>query len=192
MKKSGEYFDTIVINIKNGNYEKFINKKKSLRIVYKSDINKIYTFQTGSELVFIKDAKKYNLENLTIGKPKIIHNDSTISIMGKECKSITLDKGMYGKETYLYNDSMLKIDSKLFKDHNRDYLNEILTLTKSYPTQITNLSANSFEVKMTLVDYSVKEISDKAFEIPKLKPAENENSEIKMYGSEVMQIENKR
>jgi len=192
LKNSGEYFDTLVINIKNGNYEKLINKKKPIRSVYKSGINKIYTFQTGSELVFIKDAKKYSPENLPIGKPKIIHNDSTVSIMGKECKSITLDNGMYGKETYFYNDSILKIDSELFKDHNTGYLNEILTLTKSYPIQITNLSVNSFEVKMILVDYSEKEISDSAFEIPKLKPAKNENSEMKMYGDEVMQIENER
>ena len=192
MKKSGEYFDTLVVKIKNGNYEKLVNSRNSKRIVYKSDINKIYTFDTGFEYVLIANAKNYNSTNMEFERPKIIQNDSTVSIMGKDCKSITLDWDNLGKETYFYNDSFLKIDSELFKSHNYEYLNEILTITKSYPTQI-NKSLNQFiEIRMILVDYSEEEINESAFEIPKLKPAEKEYSEIIMEttGNEVMRIKN--
>ena len=64
IKKSGEYFDTIIVNIKNGNYEKLVNSSKSKRIVYKSDVNKIYTFDEGFEYVLIMDAKNYSAKTI--------------------------------------------------------------------------------------------------------------------------------
>ncbi|AFM02777.1 hypothetical protein Fleli_0288 [Bernardetia litoralis DSM 6794] len=128
MKKSGEYFDTLVVNIKNGNYEKLVNSSNSKRIVYKSDINKIYTFDKGFEYVLIANAKNYSSSKMEFERPEFIKNDSIVSVMGKDCKSITLDWNSLGKETYYYNDTFLKIDSELFKSHNYEYLNEILTI----------------------------------------------------------------
>ncbi|MEW7290126.1 hypothetical protein [Aquimarina sp. 2304DJ70-9] len=192
MKKSGEYYDTIVINIKNGNYEKLVNSSNSKRIVYKSDVNKIYTFDKGFEYVLIADAKNYSSTKMEFERPKIIRNDSLVTIMEKKCKSITLDWNGLGKETYFYDDEFLKIDPDLFKSHNFEYLNEILTLTKSYPTQINKSLNKMIEFRMILVDYSKENISDLAFEIPKLKPAEKEYSDMIMEttGNEVMQIKN--
>ncbi|WP_299892341.1 hypothetical protein [uncultured Lacinutrix sp.] len=192
MKKSGEYFDTIVVNIKNGNYEKLVNSSNSKRIVYKSDINKIYTFDKGFEYVLIANAKNYSSSKMEFEKPEFIKNDSIVSVMGKDCKSITLDWNGLGKETYYYNDTFLKIDSELFKSHNYEYLNKILTITKSYPAQINKSLNKLIEIRMILVDYSKEEINDSVFEIPKLKPAEKEYAEIIMEttGNEVMRIKN--
>jgi hypothetical protein len=192
MKKSGEYYDTIVVNIKNGNYEKLVNSINSKRIVYKSDINKIYTFDKGFEYVLIVNAKNYKSSKMEFERPEIIKNDSVVKIMGKDCQSITLDWNGIGKETYYYNDSFLKIDSELFKSHNYEYLNEILNITNSYPTQINKSLNKLIGIRMILVDVSKEEISDSAFEIPKLKPAEKEYAEIIMEttGNEVMRIKN--
>lgn len=192
MKKSGEYFDTLTINIKNGDYEKVINSVNSKRIVYKSDINKIYTFDKGFEYVLISNANRYSSTTLELERPKIVQNDSLEMIMNKECKSITLDWNGLGKEVYYYNEDFLKINSNLFQSHNYEYLNEILSLTNSYPIKITKSLNNMIEIRMTLVDYSDEEISESAFEIPKLKSAEKEYSDIIMEttGSEVMQIKN--
>jgi len=192
MKKSGEYYDTIVINIKNGNYEKLLNSINSKRIVYKKDTNKIYTFDKGFEYVLIADAKNYSSTKMEFEKPKIIQNDSITTIMDKKCKSVTLDWNGLGKETYFYNQEFLKIDPEFFKSHNYEYLNEILTLTKSYPTQINKSLNKMLEIKMILVNYSKENISDLVFEIPKLKPAEKEYSDMIMEttGNEVMRIKN--
>lgn len=192
MKKSGQYFDTLVVNIKNGNYEKLVNSASPKRIVYKSDINKIYNFDSGFEYVLIANAKKYGATHIEFEKPKIIQNDSTISILGKQCKSIELNWDDIGKETYFYNDSFLKIDPELFQEHNFEYFNEILRLTKSYPTQINKSLSDFIEIRMILVSYSEERIKDSSFEIPELQPADKEYSDIIMEttGQEVMQLKN--
>ena len=191
MKKSGDYFDTVVVNIKGGNYEKLINSANSKRVVYKSEVNKVYNFDDSIEFVIIGNAKNYNASSIIkTEKPEIIQNDSLVSIMNKDCKSITLDWGNFGKEIYYYNENFIKIDPELFKSHNLEYLNSILDISKSYPTQIIK-SVNKFiEIKMTLIAYSEEEISDTAFEIPELEPAEKEFTAIikETTGSDVMQI----
>ncbi|MEP0262727.1 hypothetical protein [Dokdonia sp.] len=192
MKKSGEYFDTLVINIKKGNYEKLVNSANSKRIVYRPDSNKIYNFDSGFEYVLITNAKKYGATIIDFEKPKIIQNDSIVSILGKKCNSITFSWGNLGEETYFYNDSFLKINPELFQEHNFEYLNEVLNLTKSYPTQIIKSLNDFIKIKMILVDYSEEKIDDSSFEIPELQLADKEYSELikQTTGQEVMQLKN--
>lgn len=192
MKRSGEYFDTLVIKIKNGNYEKLVNSANSKRIVYKSDSNKIYNFDTGFEYVLITNAKKYGSTNIEFEKPEIIQNDSTVSVLGQECKSITLNWDNLGRETYFYNESFLKINPELFQEHNFEYFNEVLKLTKSYPTQINKTLNNFIEIRMILISYSDEKIEDSSFEIPELQAADKEYSDLikQTTGQEVMQLKN--
>ena len=72
MKKSGEYFDTLVVTIKKGNYEKLVNSSNSKRIVYKSDINKIYNFNEDSEYVLIANTKNYSFKKWNLKNPKLL------------------------------------------------------------------------------------------------------------------------
>lgn len=190
LKKSGDYFDTMTIQIKNGNYEKRINSKDEKRIVYKSKVNKIYTFDQGFDHVIITDANNYNSLKIAVEKPKVIQDDTLTTIMNKDCTSITLDWNSLGKETYFYNKDFLKIDAKLFSLHNFEYFNEVLNLTNAYPIQIVKSLNKMIEIKMTLIDYSMEEISDSAFEIPELEPTDKEYADMIMgtTGNEVMRI----
>ena len=60
MKSSNEYFDSLTVFIKKGNYIKIINSNSEKKAVYKSETNKIYSFQQDFEYVTISDANKFN------------------------------------------------------------------------------------------------------------------------------------
>ncbi|WP_299684400.1 hypothetical protein [uncultured Dokdonia sp.] len=192
LKESGDYFDTLTIRIKDGNYEKTANSKERKRIVYTSSDHKIYTIDNGFEYVLIQNAKKYAATKIQFGKPTFTQNDSLTTIAGKECISITLDWNGLGQETYFYNDTFLNIDPELFKDHKFEYFYDILKRTKSYPTQINKSLNGLMEIRMILVDYVSEEIPDSSFDIPELEPAEKEYTDIikETTGNDVMRIKN--
>ena len=57
-KADGEFFDTITITIKNGNYLKEDNALLNKKIIYKADENKVYTIEKDFEYVIISDANE--------------------------------------------------------------------------------------------------------------------------------------
>lgn len=190
LKKSGDYFDTLVVHIKNGNYEKITNSGDRKRIVYTSNKQKIYTIDDGVDYVLIQDAKKYAATKIEFEKPTFTKNDTITMIAGKECTSIVLDWNGLGQETYFYNDTFLNIDPELFKDHQFEYFYDILKHTQSYPTQINKSLNGLIEIRMILVDHVAEEIPISTFDIPALEPAEKEFTEIikGTTGQDVMQI----
>lgn len=192
MKKEGEYFDSITVTFKNGNYLKEDNSNLEKRIIYKSTLNKIYTFQKDFEYVLITDANKFNALNLKFKEPKIEKIDSLKIINGNNCKLLKLSWDKLGDEYYFYNPEIAKLDTKLFNKHNYEYLNTILGITNSYPLEIIKKISNFISVKMTLIDIKEDKIEDSLFELPKFKKAEKDYYEmmLKMTGSEVMKIKN--
>jgi len=192
LKKSGDYFDTLVVHIKNGNYEKITNSEEKKRIVYTSNKQKIYTIDDGVDYVLIQNAKKYAATIIEFEKPTFTKNDTITMIAGKECTSIVLDWDGLGQETYFYNDTFLNIDPELFKDHQFEYFYDILKHTKSYPTQINKSLNGLMEIRMILVDYVSEEIPDSSFDIPELVPAEKEYADIikETTGNDVMRRKN--
>jgi hypothetical protein len=160
------------------------------RTLYKSDLNKIYTFQSGFEYVLITDANNYNAKGLELKGPKIEQLDSVKIINGHRCKLLKLSWGRLGEEYYFYNPYIAKLDPKLFGKHNYEYLNTIIELTNSYPLEIVKKINNFVSVKMTLVAISEHKIDDSLFELPELEKAEKDYYEmmLKMTGSEVMKL----
>ncbi|WP_299765566.1 hypothetical protein [uncultured Dokdonia sp.] len=192
LKKSEDYFDTLVVHIKNGNYEKVINSEEKKRIVYTSNQQKIHTIDDGVDYVLIQDAKKYAATKIEFEKPTFTKNDTITMIAGKECTSIVLDWDGTAQETYFYNNTFLNIDPELFKDHQFEYFYDILKHTNSYPTQINKSLNGLMEIRMILVDHVAEEIPDLSFAIPPLEPAEKEFTEIikGTTGQDVMRIKN--
>lgn len=192
MKKDGEFFDTITITLKGGDYIKEDNSRMKKRIIYKSDVNKIYTFQKDFEYVIITDGNKYNSLDLGTDAPKIEVIDSTKNIYDTECKLVKLSWGSLGDELYYFNSNFLEINPELFVNHNYEYLNAILKHSNSYPLEIIKSLSNFITVKMTLVNVSEGKVDASLFDVPKLKKAEKDYGELmlKITGSEVMKVKN--
>lgn len=190
MKKDGNYFDSITVTIKNGNYVKEDNSNAKKRIIYKTDLNKIYTFQKDFDHVVITDAIKHYSMNLNLKEPKIEQIDSLKVINGNKCKLIKLNWDKLGEEYYFYNSEIVKLDSEKFKNHNYEYFNAIINISKSYPLEIVKKVSDLISIKMTLLTMEEIKIDDTLFELPKFEKAEKEYAEmiLKITGSEVMKI----
>lgn len=190
MKKDGDFFDTITITIKEGNYVKEDNSNSKKRILYKSEFNNIYTFQKDFEYVTITDANKFNTMNLDLNEPKIEQIDSLKIINGINCKRIKFSWGKSGEESYYYNSAIAKINPNHFSKHNYEYFNTLIGITSSYPLEIIKTISNIMSIKMTLISILEEKIDDSIFELPKLKKAEKDYSEmmLKITGSKVMKI----
>jgi hypothetical protein len=178
MKSDGEYFDEIIVTIKNGNYEKTDNSDLQKRIVYKVDENKIYTFQKDFEYVIITDASKTHHLNLDLPEPSIEKIDSIKLINGHECKLLKLDWGKMGSELYFYDKEFLPIDPSLFNNHKYEYFNEVLKLTNAYPAEIVKSLSDFITVRMTLINVSEKIIDDAHFNLPDMKEAEKDYADM--------------
>jgi hypothetical protein len=190
MKKEGEYFDTLVITLKNGNYKKEDNSNSRKKIVYKSDVNKIYTFQKDFDHVVITDAKKKYALNLKLPEPTFEKTDSLKVVNGYNCKLVKLSWDKLGEEYYFYNSEVVKLDAQLFKNHNNEYFNNIIEISNSYPIEIIKTVMNFITIKMTLIKISEEKILDDEFKLPKFEKAEKDYAEmmLKITGSEVMKI----
>ena len=168
MKTDGEYFDTIIVTLKEGNYIKEDNSSLENRYIYKSDDNKIYFFQKDSEYEFIIDANKYNATNIQL-EPQVEMIDSLKLVNGINCKMIKLSWDQLGEEYYFYNSEIAKVDAILFKNHNYEYFNTVVEKTNSYPLEIIKKVGDFSSIKMTLVSISEENISDELFDIEKIK-----------------------
>ena len=114
-------------------------------------------------------------------------------INGIECKLIKLSWDGLGEELYYYNSEVISIDPKLFAKHNLEYFNTILNLTGSYPIETIKTISSFMSIKMTLVNISEEKIEDSVFDLPKLKKAKKDYSEmlLNITGAEVMKIKGK-
>lgn len=190
MKANGEYFDTIKISIKDGNYIKEDNAKLTKRIIYKSEVNKIYIFQKDFDHVIITDATNYSAINLSHDEPEIIVSDSVRIINDIECTAVVMKWKGIGEEYYFFNPEILSLDASLFSKHNYEYLNTLLNISNAYPIEIIKTLNQFVTIKMTLIDYKKEKIDGAAFDLPKLKKANKEYANMmkKMTGSDVMKI----
>jgi len=192
MKSDGEYFDEIIVTIKDGSYEKTDNSDIQKRIVYKPESNEIYTFQKDFEYAVITDASKANFIKLDLPEPSFEKNNSTKVVNGHECSLLKLTWDNIGTELYYYDTKLLKIDPSLFQNHNYEYLNKVLKLTNSYPMEIVKTLSDFITFRMTLVNVSESEINNSQFDLPEMTEAEKDYAEMmeKMTGSKVKKIKN--
>lgn len=192
MKREGEYFDTVTVSIKGGNYTKQDNSGNEKKLVYHSDQNKVFTLQKDFEYVVVTDAARYSNLNVEISEPDIMKLDSVKNIRGVDCRILKLSWDNMGDEYYFYNSETAGIDPKLFSDHNLEYLNQVLEITQAYPLEIVKTVTNFITVTMTMVSISEEAVDESIFDIPELIPAEKDYAEMmqQMTGSDVMKIKN--
>lgn len=84
------------------------------------------------------------------------------------------------------------MDPELFKNHNYEYLNQVLAQTNSYPFEITKTINKFITITMSLKSLEEIAIDDEIFAIPELKPSKNKGHKQleKMTGNKTMKIKN--
>lgn len=194
MKKEGEYYDKITYYFQKGNYIKEDNSTKNKRIIYKSDENLIYLFEQNSEYVTIVKGEKPSVLNTEFDNSSVEINElDSIKMIGNEsCKLVMLNWGELSSEYYWYNPSKLNINSELFKNHNYEYLNKILTKTNSFPLEITKSVGKLMKITMTVEEIEEIDLDEKIFEIPELKKPKRKGDKYleELIGNKVMKIKN--
>ncbi len=192
MKEEGEYYDSLIITIKNGDYIKEDNSKNKKKIVYRQQENQLFIFTQGSEYVTVIDAQKKTALKDDYPNPKVKKSKTSESLFGKKLKSIKLTWEGLGQEIYYYNADLLPINSNLFQEHNYEFLNTVLSTTKSYPMRVIKSVNQLITIKMTLVDYSEKSLGVNIFQIPKLEKVDTEyaKSVYETSGNQVLRIVN--
>jgi hypothetical protein len=192
MKRDGEYFDTLSVFIKGGNYLKQDNREEAISIIYRKDLAEIYNFQEDFEYVTIVDASRQHLMGKDFGDPELTEEDTRKEILGFECSLLKLSWPKLGEELYYYNSDVASLDPDLFKSHNFEYLNVILEHTNSYPLEIIKSINEMISIKMILVSIEPKSIDSNKFQIPELENAEDDYANIikRTTGNLVMKIKN--
>lgn len=192
MKEEGEYYDSLIITIKGGNYIKEDNSGAKKKIIYKQQENQLFSFTGSSEFVTIVDAKKRTLLQNEYLDPKVKKSKVSETILGKKLKSITLAWKDLGEEVYYYNSEFLTLNPYFFQNHNYEFLNTVLSTTESYPVQVIKSVNNFITIKMTLISYKENSLDDALFKIPKLEKVDTEyaKSVYEVSGNQIMKIIN--
>lgn len=170
------YNETINYVITDSLYLRNGYKKNDKKVIYREKDHTLYEFfkfKNKNERVRLTDTKiRYGTGESTIGDripAKIIEIDTIKNINGINCKLIEVDLGKFGKEQYWYNSDTLKINPKSFTNHNYEYLNEILSISKSFPIQMIKMTDNFCTLTLTLTKSEFYEVNKNDFEIPELK-----------------------
>lgn len=170
MKADGDFFDTLQVLLKGGDYIKFDNSEFNRKVLYLSSENKIYNSEKSSKLVIVTSASATSTLSIEIKEPEIIQIDSTYEIFGRSCQIVRL-KWEFGTEDYYYDPTFLNVDSNLFSQHKFEFLDLILAKTNSYPVRIVKSLNNFISVSLTLVEHIPQSLSDEQFALPDLRKA---------------------
>jgi len=167
MKEDGSFFDTNYIAYHNGFFRNIKNDSKRTTNIYRSDSNKIYTFQDSSDLCRVLDAS-YDLEaSMTHKDPEITILDTTVVIYNKNCKVVHV-KWNTGYFDYYYSEGFLPMDPEEYKTDTYNVWYKYLKIAKCLPIQITSVVNNTLVITYTLVSFKSEQISPTAFNIPHL------------------------
>lgn len=194
MKSDGEYYDTVRMIIKDGNYVRKINSSLGKWMIYRSDENKIYRFEEKSSFVTVADASTDKSRVLSIPEPEVIKLDTVKEIMGIECQAIALSWDGLGQEIYFYSPDIAPLPPSAFANHKAENLNTVLAATQAYPTEITRILNGVMEVTMTLVNYEASSVEEDTFSIPSLKKVKGKDAKLveEMTGEIMMKIVSKK
>lgn len=169
MKERGQFFDTVTVYLKGGNYLKEDNSTLNRKVIYRADSNKIFisTNELNNDITI--DANQYNAFGVKSRKPTVEKIDTIKKVNGYKCKLLKLSWGSQSEEYYFYNPKVASVKSNNFKKHNYEYFNTVIKATRSYPLEIIKKMDDFVTAKTSLVSMSKEAVSDELFNIEKLK-----------------------
>lgn len=186
MKKKPDWYDSITVSYKGGDYYWFTNGKPKLWKIYKSATNKIYTFSTtrDGEICTVQDAVDLTLEGGP-DKPETSQPDTSAMINNYACKLVRMKWKMSSVE-YYYNGGVAKVNPDLFAQHSYEGFAEFLKISKALPVRISR-GVMGMKLYHTLVAVKPKTVSSDIFNLPTL-VADPDLNLLKMPGMEVFRV----
>ncbi len=182
--------DTIKTSYKDGFYKQLNLSTDKSWVIYRSDRNKLYTFQDGeaSDLCTVTDAS-IDLENKMTGKmPIVTLLDTIVKYKEYELKMVEV-KWKLGSYFYLYSENHFKTNPEQYKGHIYDGLYEFLKISKSLPIKIIKEAGGMMTITIALSESNEDKIADTLFHIPELVKDEELNS-LNFGAGTIMKIKN--
>lgn len=188
MRMEGTWSDMVHTAYKGGDYISYTNFNPQSWSVYKSDTNKMYSFQKGdgADLCTVTDVSIDFEESRTGKKPTITKLDTLVNVGDVPCEVVRV-KWKSGTYDYYYNAAMLKVDAKLYEGHVYDGWSEFLKISNSLPIRIVKTTNGLSTVTFTLSHFKAEPIDPALFLIPKLS-ADPELNLFTIANREIMRI----
>ncbi|WP_417608230.1 hypothetical protein [Owenweeksia hongkongensis] len=167
MAEDHSWSDTIKITYKQGFYRQQSSSVFETKIIYRSDSNMLYTFQTGeaSDICTVTDVSK-DLEFKMTGKiPSVMLLDSIVDYKDYKLKVVEV-KWKSGRYYYLFSENHFKTSPEDYKGHTYDGFYEYLKLSKAYPIVIVKEAGGVMTVTMSLEYFTKEKVNPEIFEIP--------------------------
>lgn len=178
LKENGEYYDTLKVTIKNGNYLKIDNAPNGKKIIYDPFQNKLFFFTKESDIVMIASANMFTPSNVTLPEPQVVTEDAISTISNIECQKVSLKWEGVGEEVYYYSPSIAPINPELLKNHNFEYLNLVINHTKAYPVKMVKSMNNLIKISLELINIDDSKVDQDIFKIPALKKASKKQTKL--------------
>ena len=169
MQEEGVWADTMRVVYKVGNYRSEMESRIKSWSVYRSDSNKIYSFQENSELCTITDASVDTEGRMLKKNPSVEILDTTATVFNKRCKIVRV-QWQSGHYDYYFKEGFLSINPELYKGHKYDGWYEFLKLSKSLPIKVTKVTNGVMSVSFTLEKVVKHKVKDSVFILPELIP----------------------
>jgi hypothetical protein len=183
MNSDGQWFDSVKISYKQGNYYSIGNNVKKTLKIYKADVNKSYNFD--GDICAVQDAIDLDLDG-SPDKPQVIEDiEGTLTVMGLPCKGIRM-KWKLGSVEYYYHPQQAAVDPALFAKHSSDGFAEFVKRSKCLPMKIVK-NAMGMLISQTAVQVKPEEVSASLFKIPELVEDKDLNF-LKIPGTVVMRV----
>jgi hypothetical protein len=163
-------------NISNSDFEKFMGTKREFYLqgafykdvhhgevesvmLYRGDLNKLYTYNAGADTIFWMDALKDTLSTVL----EIKMEDSNEIILGLKCKKLTV-KSQLGTSIYFFSDRYL-INPVDFKNHHLNFWNLYTSKCRSVPLKIV-YEGQEIILTSTAIKVDQMKLEDDVFKIP--------------------------
>ena len=186
MKEKPDWFDSVKVSYKGGDYYWATNSKEKLWKIYKAATNKLYSFSAteDGDICAVQNAVDLDLSGEP-DKPEISRPDTTATINKYTCKLVRMQWKMSSIE-YYYNANVAKVKPELFAQHSSEGFSEFLKISRALPIRIVR-NVMGIKIIHTLAVIKAKQISVDLFKLPTL-VADADLNMLKMPGLEVFRV----
>lgn len=124
------------------------------------------------------------------GGVEVVETDVPKVFLGQNCQLIKLKWKDFYEEEYWYNRGELGIEENHFQQHNFEYFNEILSVSKAFPFEWKKSISSFVSVKITLREYEAIDLDDDVFTLPEMKKSNRKEDRLlyEMTGNKMMKV----
>ena len=144
-------------------YKSILDGDRLFYQIYSPKDSKLYSFYDKSDTASVSDCK-HNEEKIT----ETILEDSDTIIYNIMCKKVTFKLNSGGEMIFFFNPYYFKLNPEKFKGHKLGFWYDYLKVSNSLPIKYI-IKKPFLNMEVTLVDVTMRNISEKEFAIPHFK-----------------------